>query len=187
MITVATGAPRWEDRSVAGHVLESKAAIDSALLSDDLLDNLSRHPDTSIRSSVAVVLFDRAVRSPGSVPLDLVARLATSEPSADLAASWYVYTPARRCLCQLALTRSEVWDVVREMASSGSTEMRNGAASILHDVAQQKPAVVPADLVSLLSHDPNDGVRQTITRTRKLTDGITEVDRRRAYTAFSPF
>lgn len=187
MVSVALDAPRWEDRSVAGHVLESMAVIDASLLRESLLDELSRHPDTSVRSSVSVILFDRAVRSPGLVPLSLVARLADSTGSDGLDVSWYVYTPARHCLAQLALTREEVWDVVRQMASSPSTEMRSGAAGIMREVVHEKPTAVPPDLLTALSHDEDSGVRRAIAATRKAVRGVRKGQRRTAYTPFSPF
>jgi Predicted nucleotide-binding protein containing TIR-like domain len=187
MVSVTLGAPEWEKRSIAAHAVESMAALDPGLVPAGLIDELSRHPDSSVRSSMAVILHDRALRAPGLVPLPVVARLADSSGDQAPVASWYVYTPARACLSQLALTRPEAWDVVRWMASSPVPEMREGAADIVARVAAENPAVVPPEVLAEFEAGAESAVGSRLIAARISVAEVSEDERRAAYGPFSAF
>ncbi len=187
MVSVALNAPQWEDRSVASHAVERMAALEIGLLPDSVVDELSRHRDSSVRSSAAVILYDRAVRAPGLVPMPLVARLVDSTGDAAPAESWYVYTPARACLAQLALSRPEAWDVVLAMAGSPSAEMREGAAGVVARIAERLPAAVPLDILEALEQDPDEGVRTAVAPARAPVSAVDERQRHAVYAAFAAF
>jgi hypothetical protein len=187
MVSVALGAPEWEKRSIAAHAVESMAAIDAGLVPDSLIDELSRHPDSSVRSSMAVILWDRALRAPGLVSLPVVARLADSSGDQAPAASWYVYSPARACLSQLTLTRPEAWDVVRWMALSPAPEMREGAADIVAKVAAENPAVVPLEVLAELEDGAESAISARLAAARISVAEVGDEERRAAYGPFSAF
>jgi len=186
MVSVALGAPEWEKRSIAAQAVESMAALDAGLVSDSLIDELSHHPDSSVRGSMAVILYNRALRAPGLVPLPVVARLVDSGGDQAPGASWYVYTPARACLSQLSLTRPEAWDVVRWMASSPEPEMREGAADIIARVAETNPAVVPPELLAEFEDPAESAIGSRLAAARISVAAVGE-DERRAYRPFSAF
>lgn len=177
----------WEIRATASQFLEEVAALDHSIVSSELIDELSRSDNDSVQMSAAVILFLRAVIDPGAVPLDIVERLAVPSPDADPVGSWYVYTPARNTLRQLALTRRETWEVVERMATHADPDAREAAANIAFDVAKHRPAAVPRELVSALTLDPVPVVKRLARQALELVSTVKVRDHQDAYTPFAAF
>ena len=67
-----------------------------------------------------MILWDRSETDSGSVPLDLIAKLA--KPSSE---DWYVFAPALGAAKQLALTRRSALEIVLDLARSISPSDRD--------------------------------------------------------------
>lgn len=74
---------------LAGSVLEALHRLDPSLISAELIEELAASDDFSVRSSAAILLWDRAEVAPGEVPLGVLGRLAL--PADE---DWYVQAPA---------------------------------------------------------------------------------------------
>ena len=77
------------DAHVVTSFLEAIARIDNALVPVEWIEQLVASPVVACRMGAAMMLWDLAETSPGTVPIDLVARLA--KPATE---DWYVFAPA---------------------------------------------------------------------------------------------
>jgi hypothetical protein len=182
VINVVDHGATWDFRAVAAQVLEYVTLVDPNLVSWDAVERLARHPDFSVRSSAAVILFYRARDTPGLVPLDLVELLAA--PSRE---DWYVYTPAIATLKMLLLGRQEAAEIIESLATSSNQTDREYAAVVLRDVARVKPAVVPILLVRALQRDGAASIARIAAETSSLISAVSDAGRAHHYAPFSPF
>lgn len=86
-----------EIHTVSGF-LEACARIDAALIEPEWIERLVESRVVQHRMCAAMILWDRAIVDPGSVPLDHIAKLA--KPSTE---DWYVYSPGIAAAKELAL------------------------------------------------------------------------------------
>jgi hypothetical protein len=182
VVDVVRNGANWEERASAAHILEAAVEIDASLVPTDLLDDLSRHADFSVRSSVAVILFLLACTNPGSVPLDLVSRLASSSTE-----DWYVFTPAWNAAKQMALSRPEAFALFDELSLSELQQDREYAATALEEIAAVNPAIVPLEIVARLVHDEEPTVVQFARKAERLVALSSATARRHPYSPFTPF
>ena len=182
ILALVKNSQEWEKCAIGGQLLEAVVEIDPNLITVDILDHLSRHKDFSVRSSVGVILFILASMSPGTVPMDIVARLA--RPASE---DWYVFMPALNALKQLALTRPEAVETLVALADSQHRDDREYLASALKELAAIKPAIVPINTVDVLASDADSAVRQIATEVRTLLRDVSAKDRAHPYSPFTPF
>lgn len=172
----------WERLMSAGHIVEAVAEIDPGLVTIDLVEKMAWHPEFSVRSSSAMVLFIEACSSPGTVPIDLVARLA--RPAEE---DWYVFMPALNALKQLALSRPEAVAALSRLASSPEYADREYSASALVAVAEVKAVVVPRELAKRVAADADHRLAELGKRLLKLLADVSEDDAGHPYSPFFPF
>jgi hypothetical protein len=182
IVSVLRNSQHWETRATAARMLEAAADIDPNLITFDLIEELARDEDFSVRSSASLILYLLSLSTPGVVPIDLVARLA--QPSTE---DWYVYTPALSALQEVALSRQEAMERIELLAKTPDRDTRERVAYVLLDIARVKPAVVPPALIERLKEDAEPTVRQVAERTAALIDGLDERERRMGYYRFGPF
>ena len=182
IVALIRGSQHWENRATAAHMLEAVADIDPSLIELDLIDELVRDADFSVRSSAAMVLYLLSVSAPGVVPLDLVARLA--QPATE---DWYVFTPALNALKELALTRQEAMERIELLARNPDRDVRDYASFALLEIAHVKPAVVSPALIKGLRKDHDPTIRRCAKQTAKLIADLDEQQRRMGYYRFGPF
>jgi hypothetical protein len=175
----------WEGRMGASHLLEALLQLDVGLFDGDGIDRLARHPDSLVRSSVAVMLYDLALRVPGLVPIDIVAMLLRGQPQDSPASGWYVFTPARNCLQILALSRPDAWPVFSEMAATRIRNLREEAATAALAVAKVRPGVVPLRLLADLAADADGTVNGLAKEAVTLVSAVPEAER--GYAPFGAF
>jgi len=100
----------WNVSAAASSIVEYLVEADPTLISQTELYRLATSRKTSIRMSAAVILWGWSMNIPGYVPIDLLMRLIRSDED------WYVFTPARSAMKQLALSRVDAMAVIRQMA-----------------------------------------------------------------------
>jgi HEAT repeat protein len=171
---------RWETRATIGHILEAVQDIDPSLVSVELIDELSRDADFSVRSSAAMLLYLRALSAPGDVPIDLLALLAGD-------GDWYVFMPGMSALQEVALTREEAMERLDLLAQSPDRDVRSRIARAVLEVAEIKPSVIPPELVKRRQGDEYEHVRSYADEASVLIAGLTERERRSGYYRFGPF
>ena len=172
----------WDKTSVACYLLEATAEIDPGLIQIEILDRLSRHDDFSVRMQAALILFYFSCSSPGTVPIDLLSRLA--KPGSE---DWYVYTASINALKQLSLTRPEAISVLDNLGQSSDRDEREAAASALLDVARVRPAIVPLQLARRLASDPDHNVAEIGEIRLDLESNVVEEEREHPFSLFTPF
>ncbi|HZA09991.1 hypothetical protein [Mycobacterium sp.] len=117
--------------------LEACARIDAALVEPDWIEQLVESRVVQHRMCAAVILWQRASVDPGSVPLDLVAKLA--KPSTE---DWYVYSPAIAAAKQLALTRRSAMEILLDLTRSRDATDRSSGVHALGGIAHRVDPVV---------------------------------------------
>jgi hypothetical protein len=175
----------WEGRMGASQLLEAVLQLDVRLFDPDGVDRLARHPDSLVRSSVAVMFYDLALRAPGLVPIDVVAMLIRGQPQDSPVSGWYIFTPARNCLQILALSRPDAWPVFSEMAATEIRNLREEAAGAALAVAKVRPGVVPLSLLADLATDADDTVSRLAREAMALVSTVPESER--GYAPFGAF
>lgn len=138
---------------LAGSVLEALHRLDPSLISAELIEELAASDDFSVRSSAAILLWDRAEVAPGEVPLGVLGRLAL--PADE---DWYVQAPAMAAVKLLLLKRRPARAIFDSLAVSGDPVDRFAVAEALLDVARVDPIAAPRDLAERLAMDPDEEV-----------------------------
>jgi len=141
------------DAHVPTSFLEAIARIDSALVPVEWIERLVGSPVVSCRMGAAMMLWDLADTSPGTVPIDLVARLA--KPATE---DWYVFAPAIGAAKQLALTRRSALEILLDLGRSADAEDRLAAVESLADLASMNAELVPMRPVKDLCDDSDESV-----------------------------
>jgi hypothetical protein len=113
------------------------ARIDAALIQPDGIERLVESQVVQHRMCAAVILWDRARVDPGSVPLDLIAKLA--KPSTD---DWYVYSPAIAAAKELALIRRSAMEMLLDLTRSPNATDRLSGVHALGGIANLVDPVV---------------------------------------------
>lgn len=155
------------DAHVVTSFLEAIAQIDNALVPVEWIEQLVASPVVACRMGAAMMLWDLAETSPGTVPIDLVARLA--KPATE---DWYVFAPAIGTAKQLALTRRSALEILLDLGRSADAEDRLAAVEALADLASVNAALVPMRPIKNLCNDPDESVAEAA---RKLRAVIREV------------
>lgn len=159
--------------------LEASCRIDPALVHVSWIEKLAaseRHP---LRMSAAMMLWDLSVTAPGTVPLDLVAKLA--KPATE---DWYVFSPALGAAKQLALSRRSALDIVLDLAESSSADDRDYAIAALIDIADVDSALLPVAPVEQLSRDSDPSVAKRAASLLSKLSHITNAQRNTRYGSF---
>jgi hypothetical protein len=159
--------------------LEASSRIDPALVEMACIEELAMSGVTQHRMSAAMMLWDLAVTTPGTVPLDLVAKLA--KPSTE---DWYVYAPALGAAKQLALTRRSALEIILNLARSLKADDRDYAVGALIDLARIDPAIIPVKPVERLIHDTDSSVAERAADLLSALQGITDAERNTRYGRF---
>lgn len=177
LVEVLFSAEGDEDNTtvlVAASVLEAMNRLDLALVRDQLLERMTLSPNFSIRSSAAMLLWDRASAGPALVPIDLLSRLA--KPATE---DWYVAAPAMAATKVLALSRDEAYRILESLAESEDVDDRSAAADAIRDIAGIDPVAVEPDFVQRLIRDRDDRVARRAREAAELIDGVTTEERSR--------
>lgn len=147
------GVPDNHPTLLAGSMLEAINRLDPTLVSIELIEELASSPDFSVRSTAAVLLWDRAEVAPADVPLGILGRLA--RPADE---DWYVQAPAIAAVKLLLLKRRSTRVVLDRLAGSPDPEDRFAVAATLADVAWIDTRAAPRDLAERLAADPDPRV-----------------------------
>jgi hypothetical protein len=164
---------------VVASFLEAASRIDPSLVETSWIEQLASSADFQLRSSAATMLWDLSETSPGTVPLDLVARLA--KPTTE---DWYVFSPALAAAKQLALSRRSALGIILDLARSSSADDRAYAIRALMDIAAIDPALVPVEPVEQLARDGDSSVAEPAAFLLLTLAGITEAERSSRYGKF---
>jgi len=152
------------EQGTAASMIETVIEIDPGLVSTQLIDDMSRNDNFTVRTSASVSLFLLATIVPGLVPIDIVSRLA--RPSTE---DWYVFTPALNCLKELALHRPEAIEALAVLARSTHRDDREYSVVAFRDIASIRPEVVPRQVIVGLLSDDDESVRRLA---RELADRL---------------
>jgi len=168
-----------EKRWIAARLIEEIVDYDSRLVPMDAIIRMSQDHSFSVRSSAAVCLYKFSNVSPGTVPLDLVVKLAS--PRED----WYVFNPARAALKTLAHRNFSALRVLIKLASSKKTEIAEDYARDLLEVIKNDPEVVQVDSLKKLATHESKRVREySKEMTRLIKDQSTVVSNLIRYSPF---
>jgi len=137
---------RWN----AGIVVEFLVEWSPLVVPNDLLVLMSEDTSFSVRSSAAVSYCQLALMSPQSVPLDVLARLASYDED------WYVQTPATSALLLLARARWAAPELLARGIDDEDPDVRAYAASALKQLIVVAPAALRFDIAEKMldSNDP---------------------------------
>jgi hypothetical protein len=105
----------------------------------------------SEKYKTGMVDYDTAV--PGSVPIDLVGRLA--RPATE---DWYVSSPAMAATKVLVLAREDAYEILETLASSEDVTDRSAVVDALIDVARVSLVAVKRDLAERLTRDSDESI-----------------------------
>ncbi|MHB2028662.1 MAG: hypothetical protein ACYCPT_07575, partial [Acidimicrobiales bacterium] len=167
------------DLHIATSFLEASCRIDPALVEMAWIEQLTMSSVHQLRMSAAMMLWDLAVTSPGTVPLDLIAKLA--KPSTE---DWYVYAPALAAAKQLALTRRAGLDIILDLARSLEADDRDYAIGALVDLARVDPALIPIEPVEGLASDTDASVAERAADLLAALRKVADVERNSRYGSF---
>lgn len=167
------------DIHIVTSFLEASCRIDPALVEMAWIEQLTMSGLHQHRMSAAMMLWDLAVTTPGTVPLDLVAKLA--KPATE---DWYVYAPALGAAKQLALTRKSALDIILDLARSLDADDRDYAVGALVDLARVDPALIPVEPVERLTRDTDSSVAERATGLLSTLRNITDAERNTRYGRF---
>src|SRR5918995_2124073 len=126
IMNVATSTTDDVARLLACSLLEAADRLDPLLVKPEEVDALARATDFSVRSSAAMLMWQRAESDPGRVPVSLLARL--TQPSTE---DWYVHAAARAGAKQLLLRRAAARAIFDRMAASSDGDDRHYAVGDL--------------------------------------------------------
>jgi hypothetical protein len=164
---------------LAGSLLEAVDRLDPMLIKIKDVEALALCPDSSLRTSAAVLMWQWAESAPGRVPVPLLGRL--TQPSTE---DWYVHSAARAGAKQLLLRRAAARAIFDRMAASRDPNDRDYAAADRLEVAGAEPRAVPADLARKLAHDENQSVAAQAAKLLRIVDGVGKDERRKYYGPF---
>ena len=160
--------------------LEACARLDLSLVELPWIERLAASSVVQHRMSAAIMLWERAETDPGTVPVDLVARLA--RPASE---DWYVFAPALAAAKQLALTRRSALEVILDLSRSLDAEDREHAVRSLRDLADVDPLIVPVKAVRRLARDSDPSVSAGAAELLPRLTAIPKSERRSRYGKFS--
>lgn len=138
---------------IASNLLEALGRIDPDLVPIKIAERLSESSDWQIRACAAHLLWDRAVTSPGEVPLGCIGKLA--RPSDE---DWYVWSPALAAAKELLIRNSSAQIIFDVLAISQNADDRQMAAVGLIEVAKVDYRAVPVDVANQLAKDEESTV-----------------------------
>jgi hypothetical protein len=167
------------DVHIVTSFLEVCGRIDPALIDATWVEQLVESPIVQHRMSAAMILWDRSETDSGSVPLDLIVKLA--KPSSE---DWYVFAPALGAAKQLALTRRSALEIVLDLARSISPSDRDYAVRALKDLAVVDAATIPIEPVQRLAHDGDPSVAESATELLDILANVSDEDRRKRHGQF---
>jgi hypothetical protein len=179
IVDVGTTTKHHTSQLLACSLLEAADRLDPTLIKIEEVEVLARSADFSLRSSVAVLMWQWAESAPGRVPVPLLGRL--TQPSTE---DWYVHAAARAGAKQLLLHRAAARVIFDRMAASRDPDDRDYAVADLLEVAKTEPRAVPVDLAKKLARDPDKSVAARAAELLRIVDGVGG-DRRRKY--YGPF
>ena len=169
-----------DDIHVVTSFLEACARLDLSLVELPWIERLAASSVVQHRMSAAIMLWERAETDPGTVPVDLVARLA--RPASE---DWYVFAPALAAAKQLALTRRSALEVILDLSRSLDAEDREHAVRSLRDLADVDPLIVPVKAVRRLARDSDPSVSAGAAELLPRLTAIPKSERRSRYGKFS--
>jgi len=172
----------WNVSAAASSIVEYLVEADPTLISQTELYRLATSRKTSIRMSAAVILWGWSMNIPGYVPIDLLMRLIRSDED------WYVFTPARSAMKQLALSRVDAMAVIRQMALDDDHYDQEFALDALEQISSERPDLVPADAVVHFTSSEDESIMERAKAILyKLPRERTGEDWRFKYAKFSSF
>lgn len=120
---------RWK----MAYVIEELISWDPNLVPASIPEEMSLDESFSVRSSAAVCYYELAFASPASVPLHIVARLAS------VYENWYVCTPAMACLKRLARSRPLALDIILSRLRMSDEQARKFGAKAIFEMSTVDP------------------------------------------------
>jgi hypothetical protein len=158
---------------IACSLLEAINRLDPNIVGYALVESMTLSPQFSVRSSAATLLWDKATAVPGSVPIDLVGRLA--RPATE---DWYVSSPAMAATKVLVLSREEAYGILEALASSEDANDRSAVADALIDIARVSLVAVNRALAERLTRDTDESIVARAWTVLRLTQSISEEQHR---------
>ena len=152
---------------IACSLLEAINRLDPNLADYDLVERMTLSPQFSTRSSAATLLWDKATAVPGSVPIDLVGRLA--RPATE---DWYVSSPAMAATKVLVLAREDAYEILETLAASEDVTDRSAVIDALIDIARVSLVAVKRDLAERLTSDSDESIVSRAWVVLRLTQSI---------------
>lgn len=168
------------DLHIVTSFLEASCRLDAALVEMAWIEQFVMSSVHQLRMSAAVMLWDLALTSPGTVPLDLIAKLA--KPASE---DWYVYSPALAAAKQLALSRKGALDIILDLARSLEADDRDYAIAALVDLARVDPAIIPLRPVEGLARDVDPSVAARSNALLPILREVTDAERNSRYGRFN--
>lgn len=158
---------------IACSLLEAINRLDPNIVGYPLVESMTLSPLFSTRSSAATLLWDKATAIPGSVPIDLVGRLA--RPATE---DWYVSSPAMAATKVLVLSREDAYEILEALASSEDADDRSAVVDALIDIARVSLVAVKRDLAQRLTSDADESIVARAWTVLRLTQSISEEQHR---------
>lgn len=155
MTSRANDEDRHEELLIAASFLEAMNKHDTSLVPYSVIELMTLSESFSIRSSAAILLWDKATATPGTVPLDLVGRLA--RPADE---DWYVSAPAMAATKLLVLSRDDAYVILENLAESEDVADRDAVITALLGIAKVNPVAVNPSLVEKLFRDSEPSIRE---------------------------
>lgn len=175
----AVSPPEGTDLHIVTSFLEAACRLDASLVEMAWIEEFTMSSVHNHRMSAAMILWDLAVSTPGTVPLDLVAKLA--KPSSE---DWYVFAPALGATKQLALTRRSALGIILDLAKSPNADDRDYAVAALVDLARVDPALIPVEPVKRLASDSDPSVAERGAALLETVRQVPEAERTSRYGRF---
>lgn len=129
----------------------------------------------SVRSAAAVCYYHLAFASPGSVPIDIVARLA------NVNEDWYVFTPAMACLKRLA--RSRPLDIIFSYLDLSDQDARECGAYAIEGISTVDPWLLEHRKRTIKRHT-RDSNSNVVNSMKKTLENLKKPPKRHDYFAF---
>ena len=140
-------------RAKAARVIEELVLWTPDIVGPDVLINMARSNDSSLRISAVLCYHSLAALNPAAVPIEVLYTLATQDEN------WYVYTPAINALLRLARARPIVIDLLVLGLKSNQKNTRESAASAIETLAERDWDLVSEELLKLMARSKNEYVR----------------------------
>jgi hypothetical protein len=140
---------RWK----AANVVEEILLWDPKMVSQEIIENMSKDRSFAVRSSAAVCYYYLAVIDPASVSLDILSKLAAYNED------WYVATPAKGALLRLARARPVVIDILARDLENKDVSAQESSAATIKRLIQKDWDLIPEELLTRMAQSSDSFIK----------------------------